>query len=119
MRVFQAGQRQQVELRYVLSPRRIPWLDFGPVSLEGGRATLMQANLVRAYGRSVVVAPSYRYVADLGAAAAETSIAGGPSGRPCSRHYRTGLRDWLQYEYKSLKAETGSFQSCLARFLQR
>jgi penicillin amidase len=116
-RVVPWGQRQQVELRYVLSPRRIPWLDFGPVSLEGSRATLMQANLVRAYGRSIVVAPSYRYVTDLGVAAAETSIAGGPSGRPWSRHYRVGLQDWLRYEYKSLKAETGSLQSRSARFL--
>ena len=101
-RVEPWGQRQRFDLRNILAPRRIPWLDCGPVTLEGGRATLMQANLVRAYGQLVVVAPSYRYVTDLGVAAAETSIAGGPSGRPCSRYYRAGLRDWLRHEYKTL-----------------
>jgi penicillin amidase len=76
--------------------------DYGPVELEGGRATVVQGGLFRHHGRAGSYAPSYRFVTDLGSDDAWTVLAGGPSGRRLSRHYSTDVEDWLAGRYKRL-----------------
>jgi penicillin amidase len=78
--------------------------DHGPVTLQGGRATVAQGGLFRMHGRTTTFAPSWRYVADLGRDEALTVVAGGPSESPFSRHYVTDLADWLAGRYKRLRA---------------
>ncbi len=76
--------------------------DHGPIAIEGSRATVAQGNAFRTRGRPTVVAPSYRYIADLGAAEIHTSLAGGPSDRRFSPWYKSDLRRWLNGDYKAI-----------------
>ncbi|MFN8546059.1 MAG: penicillin acylase family protein [Candidatus Binatia bacterium] len=104
------GETQQLEMRHLLLGGRLPrWLglDHGPVPLRGGRATIHQGQLYRAGGRATSFAPSYRLVTDLGEAAAHTALAGGPSDRPFSRWYRSGIDDWVAGRSKRLAPSGG------------
>lgn len=78
--------------------------DRGPFALEGGRATLVQGQLLEAGGRTTSFAPSWRYVTDMGTDEAETALAGGPSDRRFSGWYDTDVARWLSYRYKKLRA---------------
>jgi penicillin amidase len=79
--------------------------DHGPVTLQGGRATVAQGGLFRMHGRTTTFAPSWRYAADLGRDEALTIVAGGPSESPFSRLYVTDVADWLAGRYKRLRAQ--------------
>lgn len=100
------GAGRQVLMANVFFQGRLPrWLgyDHGPITLEGGRSTVVQGGLFRAHGRTTTFAPSWRYAADLGRDDALTVLAGGPSGRRWSRAYLTDVADWLAGRYKTLR----------------
>jgi penicillin amidase len=87
---------------------RLPrWLGFdhGPITLQGGRATIVQGGLFRMHGRTTTFAPSWRYVADLSRDEALTILAGGPSESRFSPPYVTDVADWLAGRYKRLRPE--------------
>lgn len=99
------GQVQQTSMDNIFFSGKLPGLfgfDHGPIAIEGGRATVAQGNAIRTHRRPVVVAPSYRYIADLGAAEIHTSLAGGPSDRRFSPWYKSDLRRWLDGDYKAI-----------------
>jgi penicillin amidase len=99
------GARRRFMLRHLLFGDKLPRvfrLDRGPIRLQGGRATVHQGQMVRDHGRSIVQGPSYRFVTDLATDAAETTLPGGPSDRPFSRWYASGLADWQKGTYKTL-----------------
>jgi len=75
----------------------------GPIEIEGGRCTIAQSTATQGAGEPLTVAASYRNVTDLGQDSAQTSLAGGASGRPCSRWYRSELEKWFRGEYKRLQ----------------
>lgn len=103
------GESRQIVLHNLIFGGKLPgWLarllglDYGPVVLEGGRATIVQGAIYRSHGRRATFAPSYRFVADLGQNEAQTALGGGPSDRIGSRWYASGIADWLAFRYKTL-----------------
>jgi penicillin G amidase len=100
-------ERRQIVMTNVFFRGKLPrrlGADHGPVTLEGGRATVAQGGLFRMHGRTTTFAPSWRYATDLGRDEALTVVAGGPSESPFSRHYLTDVADWLAGRYKRLRA---------------
>lgn len=105
------GQGQRVLLTNIFpapTPARRPGVDRGPLAIRGGRATVHQGQIYRSGGRTTSFVPGYRFVADLAEPAAHTALAGGPSERPGSRWYASGLRPWLRGDYKRLAPGAGA-----------
>ncbi|MCC7539448.1 MAG: penicillin acylase family protein [Deltaproteobacteria bacterium] len=105
------GEQRQVVMAHVLLGGKLPkWLrvDRGPITLEGGRATVVQGSIYRSHGRLTTFCPSYRCLTDLGTDEMRTALAGGPSGRPLSRLYASGVEGWLKFAYETLSAARGA-----------
>jgi penicillin amidase len=101
-------ERRTLMMTNVFFAGRLPrWLGFdkGPITLQGGRATIVQGGLFRMHGRTTTFAPSWRYVADLARDEALTILAGGPSESRFSRLYVADVEDWLAGRYKRLRPE--------------
>ena len=81
---------------------RLFGVDYGPITIPGGRATIVQGQIFKSHGRSTTFAPSYRSVTDLGSDKVHTALAGGPSGRILSGLYTSDIARWLAFEYKTL-----------------
>ncbi|UCB44616.1 MAG: penicillin acylase family protein [Spirochaetota bacterium] len=76
--------------------------NYGPVRLGGSRATIPQGQILKNSGGVLVVAPSYRMVADLSTSKIHANVAGGASDRRFSRWYRSDVKNWLKGVYKTL-----------------
>ena len=105
------GARRRLSLPNVLLGGKLPgWLarrlrlDYRPIELAGGRATIVQGAIFRSHGRTTTFAPSYRYLTDMAEDAVETALAGGASDRSLDLHYADGVGPWLRGEYKRLEA---------------
>lgn len=103
------GTRHQIVMSHPLLAKLPGWLGFshGPITLRGGRATVHQGQLMRVHDRAVAVGPSYRFIADLGTAGAQTSLPGGPSDRRFSPWYTSGVDDWHEGRLKALGPNGG------------
>ncbi len=100
------GTERTVTMSHLLLGGRLPKMagfDVGPITLEGGRATVQQGQLYRSGGRQTSFAPSYRLVTDMAEAEAHTALAGGPSDRRFSKLYRQGIEAWLAGHLKTLR----------------
>jgi penicillin amidase len=105
------GELQQITMRNLFFGGKLPELvsrllgvDHGPIALAGGRATLVQGQIFQTHGRQTTFSPSYRSVTDMGTDEVHTALAGGPSGRFFSGHYKTDISRWLSCEYKTIQA---------------
>ena len=101
------GERQRFTMKHLMFGERLLGrlgFNYGPIELRGGRATIHQGQVFQLGGRETNWAPSYRFVTDLGRSSAETALAGGPSDRPFSRLYKTGIGDWVIGRTKTLSA---------------
>lgn len=102
------GEERKVMLSHILFGGKLPsWLGFdrGPITIQGGRATVHQGQIYRTGGRTTTFCPSYRFVTDLSRDEARTNLAGGPSDRRFSRWYCSDLKDWIEGRYKTLRPD--------------
>jgi penicillin amidase len=83
---------------------RFAGFDYGPIVLNGSRATIAQAVIYKSNGRTTTRAQSFRFITDLATSEAHTVIAGGPSDRRFSEYYASDIRRWLNCKYKVLAA---------------
>ena len=100
------GETRRVFMRHLLFGGKLPaflGFDRGPFPVVGGRATVVQGQVLHLAGRESSFCPSWRFVADLATDTAETALAGGPSDRRFSRWYATDVARWLAFERKTLK----------------
>jgi len=100
------GATRRVFMRHLLFGGKLPPLlgfDRGPIEVVGGRATVVQGQVLALAGRESSFCPSWRFVADLATDAAETALAGGPSDRRFSRWYASDVPRWLAFERKILR----------------
>jgi penicillin amidase len=100
------GEARQMPMRHLLFGTKLPRLgkllrlNRGPVVLNGGRATIHQGQTHAGHGGDVWVGPSWRLVTELATDEIWTTLPGGPSDRPWSRWYASGLRGWAGGRYK-------------------
>lgn len=80
---------------------RILGFEYGPIPLEGGRASIVQGAIYKSNGRTAALTQSLRWITDLATETAHTVIAGGPSDRRTS-YYTSDVSRWRKYEYKVL-----------------
>ncbi len=100
------GDGRRVFMRHLLFGGKLPsflGFDRGPIPVTGGRATVVQGQVLTLAGRESSFCPSWRFVTDLATNEAETALAGGPSDRRFSRWYATDIARWLTFERKTLK----------------
>lgn len=100
------GAGRRVYMRHLLFGGKLPpalGFDRGPFEVVGGRATVVQGQVLSLAGRESSFCPSWRFVADLAGDEAGTALAGGPSDRRFSPWYATDVARWLAFERKTLK----------------
>jgi len=79
--------------------------DTRPIPLIGGRATPHQGQIYQSNGRSTSFAPSVRLITDMSEPTLHTCLAGGPSDNRFSKWYKSGVKDWVLGNYKTLTLE--------------
>jgi len=77
--------------------------DSKSIPLLGGRATPHQGQIYSSAGRKTSFSPSVRLIADMSEPVLHTCLAGGPSDNRFSRWYKSGLKNWLDGDFKILK----------------
>ncbi len=105
------GSKRQIMMTHLFFRGKLPQFlgfDYGPIILEGNRATIVHGAIYKSMGRTTTFAPSYRFVTDLAETQAHTVLAGGPSDRRFSKWYTTDVSRWLNYEYKVLEGKNGN-----------
>ncbi len=103
------GDTRKVIFKNILFDEKLPKIlgfDKGPFSLKGGRATIHQGQIYKSANRLTTFSPSFRTVTDFEKNETYTTIAGGPSDRRFSKWYSSGLEDWYNGNYKTIKAES-------------
>ncbi len=102
------GSQRRITMTNLFFDGRLPRFlrfDYGPVVIEGGRATIVQGAAYRFWGRTTSLSPTYRFIADLADNRALTALAGGPSDRWSSKYYKSDIPRWQNYDYKILKGD--------------
>mgnify|MGYP001122197294 CR=1 FL=1 len=97
------GQKRRVKMTNILFDGKLPsflGFDYGPISIEGSRATIVQGALYESHGRISTFCPSMRFITDLSERRSFTILAGGVSDRRFSSLYKSEIKDWLNYKYK-------------------
>jgi penicillin amidase len=100
------GKKQQFTFSHILLGNKAPkWLpiNHGPFALPGSRATIHQGNLYNHKGRPTSFAPSYRFISAIADSFAFTILPGGPSDRFWKKGYKSEVKLWLAFQYKTLK----------------
>lgn len=100
------GASRRVLMRHLLFGGKLPsflGFDRGPIEVVGGRATVVQGQVLTLAGRESSFCPSWRFVTDLATDASETALAGGPSDRRFSRRYASDVPRWLAFLRKTLR----------------
>lgn len=101
------AEHRKITMTNIVFAGRLPGFlgfDRGPIHLPGGRATVSQGQIYRNAGRQTSFGPSWRVVMPMAEQCCYSNIAGGPSDRRFSPWYCSGLRRWLDGEYKKLEA---------------
>ncbi len=99
------GKKRKIFFKHLLFAGRIPsfiGLDYGPVTLPGGRATVVQGQIFRSAGRETTFSPSCRIIADMADGYLLTNTTGGNCDRPFTKWYKNNFNDWLNGIYKKL-----------------
>jgi penicillin amidase len=99
------GVGQQLILKNMLLGGKLPrffGIDRGPITLPGGRATILQGQIYTNGARKTSFAPSIRYISDMSEECVYTNLIGGPSDRFWSKYYVNDVDNWVKGRYKKL-----------------
>ncbi len=99
------GKTRKIYFRHILSGGRFPsffGFDCGPVTLPGGRATILQGQIFENAGHTTATGPSCRIIADMSDGSLLTNTTGGNCDRPFSKWYKNNNSGWFNGIYKKL-----------------
>lgn len=102
------GDLRTVKMTNLLFDGKLPGFlgfDYGPIPIEGSRATIVQGALYESHGRISTFCPSMRFITDLSQRKSYTILAGGVSDRRFSKLYTSEIDDWLNFRYKEVKLD--------------
>ena len=89
-----------------------PLFSVGPFEGSGDGMTVNCGYMSHAYGYCVAVAPSMRFIADVGDWSRSKAVTlAGQSGRPQSRHYRDQTALWLANKYRPVPFDVKTKQA--------
>jgi penicillin amidase len=97
------GDINRMTMSHILFGGKLPrfmGFDYGPVVLEGSRATLNQGQIFRSAGKTSTFCPSYRIITDMTTDELHTNLPGGPSERRFSELYTKDIHNWATGIYK-------------------
>jgi penicillin amidase len=97
------GSTRMVTMRNIVYGDMTPDFNHGPIELRGCRGTLCQGQIFRSAGRLATFSPTCRLITDFAESMAHTALAGGPSERPASQWYASGVQDWLEGNYHAIE----------------
>lgn len=107
------GKRRKIVFSHILFGGKMPrflGFDRGPVTMQGGRASIFQGQIFKSAGRMTTFAPSFCFVTDLAEPGYHSILAGGASDRRFSRWYANEIGNWLRREYKRLKPNSSGIK---------
>ncbi len=102
------GEMNQVTMKNLFFGGKLPHFlgfDYGPISIQGGRATIVQGVIYKAEGRVSASCPSWRFITKMNEHSAYTNLAGGVSDRRFSKLYLSGIKEWLSFKYKKMSLD--------------
>lgn len=104
------GSTHMVTMKNIVYGDLTPEFNYGPIEIRGSRGTLCQGQIFRSAGRLATFSPTCRLITDFAEERAYTALAGGPSERPASQWYTSGVGDWLNANYHvATPSDSGSF----------
>jgi penicillin G amidase len=99
------GDKNQVKMKNIFFDGKLPGFlgfDYGPIPVEGNRATIVQGAVFTVDGRQSTFCPSWRFITEMNHDFSYTALAGGVSDRRYSNLYLSDVDNWLNYKYKNL-----------------
>lgn len=99
------GKNQKVTFRNLMFGNILPqWLGFdkGSFSLAGSRATVQQRQILKFSGRTIVFAPSFRFITDMKTGEMYFNSPAGISDRRFSKLYFNRYADWANGKYTKI-----------------
>ncbi len=98
------GSTRQVVMKNLVYGDMMPDFNYGPIEIIGCRGTVSQGAIFRAPGdRIATFSPTIRFISDMSSNRYWSCLAGGPSEKPTSPRYTSGVEDWLAGNYKLIE----------------
>lgn len=98
------GSTRQVMMKNLVYGDMTPDFNYGPIEIIGCRGTVSQGAVFKAPGgRIATFSPTIRFISDMSSNRYYSCLAGGPSEKPASPLYASGVKDWLAGNYKLIE----------------
>ena len=104
------GSTRQVMMKNIVYGDMTPDFDYGPIEIIGSRGTISQGAIFKAPGgRIATFSPTIRFISDMASDKYYSCLAGGPSEKPTSKWYTSGVQDWVDGNYKLIEHGSTGF----------
>ena len=98
------GSTRQVMMKNIVYSDMTPDFDYGPIEIIGSRGTVSQGAIFKAPGGRIgTFSPTIRFISDMSSDKYYSCLAGGPSEKPTSKWYTSGVQDWVDGNYKLIE----------------
>ncbi len=98
------GSTRKVTMKNLVYGDMMPDFNYGPIEIIGCRGTVSQGAIFNAPGGRVgTFSPAIRFISDMSSGKYYSCLAGGPSEKPTSKWYTSGIQDWLDGNYKLIE----------------
>ncbi|NPV58531.1 MAG: penicillin acylase family protein [Actinobacteria bacterium] len=95
------GETRKVVMKNLVYGDMVPDFNYGPIEIIGSRGTVSQGAIFKAPGgRIATFSPTIRFICDMSTDRYYSCLAGGPSEKPSSPLYASGVEGWLAGDYK-------------------
>ncbi len=98
------GDKRKVMMKNLVYGDMMPDFNYGPIEIIGCRGTVSQGAIFNAPGGRVgTFSPAIRFISDMSSNKYYSCLAGGPSEKPTSPLYASGVDDWLAGNFKLIE----------------
>jgi acyl-homoserine lactone acylase PvdQ len=98
------GSTRKVTMKNLVYGDTMPDFNYGPIEIIGCRGTVSQGAIFKAPGGRIgTFSPAIRFISDMSSNKYYSCLAGGPSEKPTSQWYTSGIQDWLDGNYKLIE----------------
>lgn len=98
------GDTRKVVMKNLVYGDMMPDFNYGPIEIIGCRGTVAQGAIFQAPGgRTGTFSATVRFISDMSSNKYFSCLAGGPSEKPTSPLYASGVDDWLAGNFKLIE----------------